>query len=105
MPPAMLISLVENVLKHGLEGWPHPGTVRIEAALEDDLLALRVHDDGAGFGGSAARGPGLGLLNILDRLDLLYGGAATLDVAAGESGGVIAGLRLPLTMPATQPGA
>ena len=31
MPPAMLISLLENAVKHGLEGWPHPGTVRIEA--------------------------------------------------------------------------
>ncbi len=100
MPPAMLISLVENALKHGLEGWPHPGTVRIEAALEDGLLALRVHDDGAGFGGSAAQGAGLGLSNIHARLALLYGGAARLDVVAGGKRGVSASLRLPLSLPA-----
>lgn len=100
MPPAMLISLVENALKHGLEGWPQPGTVRIEAALDDGLLALRVHDDGAGFGGSAAQGAGLGLSNIHTRLALLYGGAAELDVVSGGKGGVSASLRLPLSLPA-----
>jgi hypothetical protein len=103
MPPAMLISLVENALKHGLEGWPHPGTVRIEVALEDGMLALRVHDDGAGFGGSAAQGAGLGLSNIHARLALLYQGAAALEVMAGEHGGVTAVLRMPL--PENQVGA
>ena len=105
MPPAMLISLVENALKHGLEGWPQPGTVHIEAMLDDGMLALRVHDDGAGFGGSAAQGAGLGLSNIHARLALLYGGAATLEVAAGVAGGVSACLRLPLPASATQAGA
>ena len=100
MPPAMLISLVENALKHGLEGWPQPGTVRIEATQDDGMLALRVHDDGAGFGGSAAQGAGLGLSNIHARLALLYGGAARLDVVAGGKGGVSASLRLPLSLPA-----
>lgn len=105
LPPAMLISLVENALKHGLEGWPQPGTVRIEAMLDDGMLALRVHDDGAGFGSSAAQGAGLGLSNIHARLALLYGGAATLEVVAGVAGGVIAGLRLPLPTSATQENA
>ena len=59
---------------------------RIDAVLEDGLPALCVHNDGAGFGGSAALGPGLRLSNIHARLDLLYGGAATLEVAPGESG-------------------
>ena len=96
MPPAMLISLVENACKHGLEGRPHAGTVRIEAALADGKLVLRVHDDGAGFGGSAAQGAGLSLSNIRTRLDLLYDGAAALEVTAGEQGGVTAMLRMPL---------
>lgn len=96
MPPAMLISLVENALKHGLEGWPHPGMVHIAASVDAGMLAVRVMDDGAGFGGSAAQGAGLGLSNIRSRLDLLYDGAATLDVTAGEKGGVSAELRMPL---------
>ena len=96
VPPAMLISLVENACKHGLEGRPHAGTVRIEAALAHGKLVLSVHDDGAGFGGSAAQGAGLGLSNIRSRLDLLYDGAAALEVMAGEQGGVTAVLRMPL---------
>ncbi len=105
MPPAMLISLLENAVRHGLEGWPHPGTVRIGACLEEGMLALRVQDDGAGFGGSAAQGAGLGLSNIHTRLALLYGGAASLAVAEGEAGGVSACLLLPLSMPAARAGA
>ena len=96
MPPAMLISLVENALKHGLEGWPQPGMVHIAASVDGGLLALRVTDDGAGFGASSAQGAGLGLSNIRNRLDLLYDGAATLEVTAGAEGGVCAVLRMPL---------
>lgn len=96
MPPAMLISLVENALKHGLEGWSQPGTIRVEAMLDDGRLVVAVTDDGAGLGGSAAHGAGLGLSNIHARLELLYVGAATLDVTAGAEAGVCATLRLPV---------
>lgn len=67
------------------------------------MLVLRVQDDGAGFGGSAAQGAGLGLSNIHARLALLYQGAAALEVMSGEHGGVMAMLRMPL--PENQPGA
>ena len=70
--------------------------VHIAASVDGGLLALRVTDDGAGFGASAAQGAGLGLSNIRNRLDLLYDGAATLEVTAGAEGGVCAVLRMPL---------
>lgn len=97
MPPAMLISLVENALRHGLQGVPQPGSVRLAAALRAGMLEVAVHDDGAGLAGSAAHGHGLGLSNIHARLALLYGGAAILEVAQASPGGVTAILRLPLS--------
>ena len=97
MPPAMLISLVENAVKHGLERATRPGTVTIAARVEDDALRLQVSDDGVGFTDQA--GQGFGLSNIHERLALLYGGKASLTVSGAPDGGVEAVLTLPL--PAT----
>ena len=99
MPPAMLISLVENALKHGLAGLQHAGMVHITAALEEQVLVVRVRDNGAGLAGSAAHGHGMGLANIHARLALLYDGKASLTVMAGAPSGVEAVLRLPVAFP------
>lgn len=99
MPPAMLISLVENALKHGLAGLPHAGMVHVCAALEEQLLVVRVRDNGAGLAGSAAHGHGMGLANIHARLALLYEGSASLTVMACAPSGVEAVLRLPVALP------
>lgn len=94
MPPAMLISLVENAVKHGLERATRPGTVTIAARTEGGALQLLVNDDGVGFTDQA--GQGFGLSNIHERLALLYGGAASLTVSGAAEGGVEAVLTLPL---------
>lgn len=95
MPPAMLISLLENAVKHGLELATRPGTITVTAQRVGRCVELTVRDDGVGLD-SAQAGAGLGLANIHQRLQLLYGHDAALDVAPGETGGVVATLRLPM---------
>jgi hypothetical protein len=99
IPPLMLISLVENAVKHGIELKKGPGTIRVAAARNEaggaQVLQLSVADDGAGFG-SAVTGSGIGLSNIRERLQHLYGGEAALSLRAGESGGVVASIALPI---------
>jgi two-component sensor histidine kinase len=58
----VLNELIANALEHGYEGRAR-GEIRISGALEDDLLALRVADDGAGLpsGTSVEKAEGLGL--------------------------------------------
>jgi sensor histidine kinase YesM len=95
-PPLMLISLVENAVKHGVE--PKIGPVRIDvtaARTDDGRLAITVADDGVGFGGQPV-GSGLGLANIRERLAQLYGQRADLTLRARPGGGVAATLTLPL---------
>ena len=94
MPPLMLISLVENAVKHGIEPKKGPARIRVTAACRDGMLELSVQDDGVGF--SASSGSGIGLSNIRERLKHLYGGAAALHLRAGDDGGVVAGIVLPL---------
>ena len=98
-PPLMLISLVENAVKHGVERKVGPAHVDVwaEDASGGDLL-VHVQDDGAGFT-DAAGGSGLGLVNIRERLLQLYGTRASLELKARPEGGVIATLRLPLDLP------
>lgn len=99
IPPLMLISLVENAVKHGIELKKGPALIEVAARrkqVEDTaLLELSVADDGLGFGG-ATSGSGIGLTNIRERLKHLYGGAAALSLRAGDSGGVVASIVLPL---------
>ncbi|MEW6759727.1 MAG: histidine kinase [Pseudomonadota bacterium] len=94
MPPLMLISLVENAVKHGIEPKKGPARIRVTAACRDGMLELSVQDDGVGF--SAASGSGIGLSNIRERLKHLYGGAAALNLRALDDGGVVASIVLPL---------
>jgi signal transduction histidine kinase len=93
-PPAMLISLVENAVKHGLERATRPGEIAIRAELRGASLCVLVRDDGAGLAGDM--GQGFGLANIHERLQLLYGERAALSVAAAPGGGVDAMLAIPL---------
>lgn len=92
LPPAMLISLVENAIKHGIA--PNMGgKVEVKALQVKDVVRLEVSDNGAGF--SCVGGTGTGLTNLRDRLDALYGPRAWLEIDASEHGGFKASIILP----------
>jgi signal transduction histidine kinase len=94
VPPAMLISLVENAVKHGIERADRQGAIEVACLAAGPCVELSVRDDGAGLD-EAQAGTGVGLANIHQRLRLLYGTRAALHVAPGEGGGVLAVLRIP----------
>ena len=97
MPPAMLISLVENAIKHGLEPNPDGGKISVMARLENERLRLTVSDTGLGFGLSAAKtGGGVGLDNIRQRLRAIFANDARLIVAENVPHGFIAVIDIPL---------
>jgi hypothetical protein len=93
-PPLVLISLVENAIKHGAE--PKPGITRVVlvARAEGDRLEVTVEDDGAGL--KVGLGQGTGLANIRAQLLTRFAAAAQLDLQERAFGGVIARLVIPL---------
>jgi len=94
-PPMMLLTLVENAIKHGLEPKPAGGSVSVSAAVADGALRVAVADSGLGFGASERGGTGVGLANVRERLQALFGGAARLLVDANAAGGTIATIEVP----------
>jgi signal transduction histidine kinase len=93
VPPAALLTLVENAIKHGLAPRKRGGTLRIAAHREDGWLVVSVADDGVGLRTTSGRGSGLA--NVRARMQGLYGGDAWLRLASGAEGGTTATLRLP----------
>jgi len=97
IPPAALLTLVENAIKHGLAPRPGGGLLRVAAHRDGIWVALNVSDSGVGF--RATSGRGLGLANLRARILGLYGGEASLRLTGAEEGGVMATMRLPLGPP------
>ncbi|MBI3149834.1 MAG: histidine kinase [Betaproteobacteria bacterium] len=94
-PPMVLLSLVENAVKHGIEPAAAGGKISISAARHDGMLRVEVTDTGQGL--SEVPGQGVGLANIRERLLALYGERARLTLTQGQHGGAIAAVDLPLT--------
>jgi sensor histidine kinase YesM len=94
MPPMMILTLVENAIKHGVNPSERGGLIRVEAGTEGNQLLVSVADTGVGFPPGA--GGGTGLANIRGRLAAQFGPRASLQLDCNELGGVTATLALPL---------
>jgi signal transduction histidine kinase len=99
-PPMMLQSMVENAIKHGLEGKPEGGTLQVRAEVAHNKLRVIVADDGLGFGAKPSDGTGLGLSNIRERLKLLHGSDGALNIEPNQPSGVIATIEVPYALAA-----
>ncbi|WFR82075.1 histidine kinase [Janthinobacterium rivuli] len=97
VPSMILLTLVENAIKHGIEPSLRGGEIVVSALLDaDGAMRLRVQDTGVGLGAASAPGGGLGLENVRRRLQLAAA-AASLHVQNGEEEGVLAEIVLPMT--------
>ncbi len=94
-PPMMVQTLVENAIKHGLEPKAEGGQLTVKAEIVHGKLQLSVADTGLGFGRAGTAGTGVGLANIRERLQLLYGPKAALTVAENPGGGTVVTITVP----------
>jgi LytS/YehU family sensor histidine kinase len=89
----MLVSLVENSIKHGLEPKTGPGAVHLSAIVSGPQLVVKVEDDGLGLASGLCRG--VGLANIREQLNLRYGDQASLEVAGRALAGTVSTISVP----------
>jgi len=87
LPPMLVQPLVENAIKHGLEPKVGGGEVLVRARRRDRVLTIEVSDDGLGIQGTRAGGStGIGLANLRERLQTLYGSQARLTLEDANPG-------------------
>ena len=101
IPPMLLQTLVENAVKYGISTRPEGGEIAIIARRENDSLRLEVTNPGRFEAGAGKLAPtngstGMGLANAANRLRLLFGERATLQLRAGAPGLVVAEAIIPL---------
>jgi two-component sensor histidine kinase len=92
-PPMMLITLVENAVKHGVDPCCECGSITIRAQENEGRLCVSVEDTGEGI--KPKKGGGVGLANIRDRLKALYGASARLVIEERAPHGVVASIEVP----------
>lgn len=97
VPPLLVQGLLENALKHGVAPSLSGGEVVLQARADQGALLLAVRNTGVPLGDGDPSRNGVGLANLRDRLDLLYGGAGTFALRS-EDGWTHAEIRLPLTL-------
>jgi two-component sensor histidine kinase len=93
IPPMALQTLVENAVKHGVEGRPEGSDIRIHARRRDDGAAV-IEVVNAGTIQALSGSTRTGLVNARQRLALALGAAASLDLCE-QDGWVRATVRLP----------
>ncbi len=101
--PCMLLQpLVENSIKHGLSPKIEGGSIYLRSRLTDSRLIIEVEDDGVGMGkaqlegSSSWPGMGIGMANVSERLQVLYGDTARMTIDSHEGKGTLIRIRLPL---------
>jgi two-component system, LytTR family, sensor kinase len=118
VPSMLLQPLIENSIKHGLEPRIGGGTVTLRSRLlSDGRLLLEVEDDGigmdaepptanesvlAGLNNGNGNGPGgIGMRNVRERMEVLYGKQAEVNVVSRPGRGT----KVTLVMPVLEAGA
>ena len=96
-PPFMLISLVENAIKHGVEPSAVGGSITIRAAVvgagEERSLEVSVEDDGMGL--RPGLGDGVGLANLRAQLAAKFGARGRFSIVGRADRGVCATITVP----------
>src|SRR4051794_31589400 len=104
VPSILLQPLIENSIKHGLEPRIHGGTVTLRSRLQGDRVSIEVADDGVGITArpetSLSRaGNGIGMQNVRERLEVLYGRQARFTVVSNPGRGTLVSIELPANLP------
>jgi two-component system LytT family sensor kinase len=104
VPSILLQPLIENSIKHGLEPRISGGTVTLRSQLIGDRVLIEVADDGVGMGNRPAgalrhTGAGIGMKNVKERLDVLYGDQANFTVVSNPGRGTMVSIEIPAVLP------
>jgi two-component system LytT family sensor kinase len=102
VPSMLLQPLIENSIKHGLEPRMSGGTITLRSRIEMDRMIIEIEDDGVGIApgrthsSGVLRGTGIGMKNVRERLEVLFGEAALFDVTSRPGRGTKITMAIPV---------
>ena len=96
VPSILLQPLVENSIKHGLSPKVDGGSITIRSRLQEGKLIIQVEDDGVGMSAppaiaaqTMASGRGIGMMNVAERLHVLFGDEGKMIVQSRDGHGTL----------------
>jgi signal transduction histidine kinase len=97
LPSLILQPILENAIKYAISPRKEGGRIELSAWREDGALRIAIEDDGPGLPTANASGrQGVGLANIRERLELIYGQRAGLIARNKQPNGCHVEIFLPL---------
>jgi two-component system LytT family sensor kinase len=104
VPSILLQPLIENSIKHGLEPRIHGGTITLRSQIKGDRVRIEIADDGVGMGNRSASaqrrpGAGIGMKNVQERLEVLYGNQAYFNIVSNPGRGTLVSIEFPVVLP------
>lgn len=107
IPPLIIQPLVENAVKHGLSCRPEGGKVWVNAVGDNGVARIEVRDNGVGMSkqamarvndsnGDSLPNASMGLRNVNQRLEHIYGPCAGLQIESSPERGTTIRVNLPL---------
>lgn len=104
VPSMLLQPLLENSIKHGLEPRIDGGTVTLRSRITaEGRLLVEVEDNGVGMdstrrkaGNMEHAGRGIGMRNVRERMQVLYGDAAEVEIESRPGRGTKVMLLMPV---------
>lgn len=108
IPTMILQPVVENALQHGIRGQDEDSEIIVHAYVRGKQLNITVKDTGYGLSPQmeqklqsgqieANRRGGIGVGNVRQRLQLIYGSDAAFSISNRDEGGVVVRITIPLT--------
>jgi two-component system LytT family sensor kinase len=104
VPSMILQPLVENSIKHGIAAKVGGGRIVLRSRRENGRTIIEVEDNGMGmtsarldqvYRGADDEGSGIGLRNVGERLRVIYGEQAGLQLTSEPGRGTVARLEIP----------
>jgi two-component system, LytTR family, sensor kinase len=97
VPTLLWHPVLENAIRHGVTPLAGRGRIVIASQRQGDDLVLEIRDNGRGLPNGQIPREGVGLRNIRERVQQLYGPKARFALEPALGGGTVATLRIPFT--------
>lgn len=97
VPASLILTLVENAIKHGIGSSIKGGKISIDITLQEKTICIQVSNTGQLITGKKAEG-GIGIQNIKKRLELYYADRAAFNINNADNENVLATVQIPFTV-------